>query len=73
MIVCSYYNFDYYRPSFESYVKKLERASTLENTMVYSFYPHISFLVHNAVLTCTAGMSSEASCTEQFKSAPNKS
>ena len=47
-------------------MKELERAATLENTTVYSFIPHINFFVHNAVLTCTAGISSEKSCTEQF-------
>ena len=61
--------------TFQSYIKELEKTVTLENTPVHYFLHHINSLLHNVVLTSTAVMSSETSCTEQFtseKKAPNK-
>lgn len=49
-------------------MKELERTVTLENASVHTFLPHINSLLHNAVLTCTAAMSTDTSHTEQFKS-----
>ena len=48
-------------------MKELENAVTLENTPIHAVLPHINSLLHNAVLTCTAAVSSDTSCT-QFKS-----
>ena len=71
-------NFDYYRPDistndFQSYVKELEKIVTLENTLVHYFLPHNNSQLHIVVLTSTAAMSSETSCTEQIKSEKNSS
>ena len=53
--------------TFQTYMKELERMVTLENNSVHAFLPHINSLLHNAVLTCTAAVSTELPCTEQFK------
>ncbi len=60
---------------FQSYMKELERTVVLENATIHAVLPHINSLLHNAVLTCTAAMSVDTSCAEQFKSekiAPNQ-
>ena len=47
---------------------------TIDNTSVHSSLPHINSLLHNAVLTCTAAMSTDTP-VQPFKSekiAPNK-
>ena len=54
--------------TFQSYMKELERTVTLENAPVHSLLPHNNSLLHNVVLTSTAVMSSETSCTEHIKS-----
>ena len=44
--------------TFQSCVKSLEEIITIENTSIHSVLPHINSLLHNAVLSCRAAMSS---------------
>ena len=42
-------------------MKELEDTVTAENTAVHPYLAHINSLLHNAVLTCKATMSTESS------------